>query len=253
MKERLKYKSKDLLGSLSIFITVLLIGYLCIFKIDCKNNPTNILFLITGIVLIIMPSCYSVVQKIQLYSIKKRFIDDEYIICESVNRYPKWLLYVLAPAFIGINIGCVATVLPHPEVQFRRINNDNIIFAIIVVICLLYFFYYLVLRIKTVLTNQGLRSNYKHDTLFLQVENIQEETVGNVKILKIYKNPDKQIKIAKIPKIYKPANDLIDSVTGSIIQNYEEIKTSILRAYEVYKNEEKINDYQCNNYNLTAV
>lgn len=221
---------------LLIPVTVLLITYLCIFKTDYKNNPKDIIFLITGIVLIITPFCYSIVQKIQLYSIKKRFIDNEYIICESVSKYPKWLLYLLAPGFVGINIGCVTTVLLHPEVHFRRISSNNIILPIVVTIGLLYFFYYLVLRIKTVLTNQGLRSNYKYDTLFSQVESIQEENVGNVKILKIYKSADKQIKTAKIPKIFIPANDEIDSVTGSIAQNYKETKAKILEAYENFKN-----------------
>ena len=108
---------------------------------------------------------------------------------------------------------------------------------------MLYLFYHFVLRIKTVLTNYGLRSNYKYDTLFSQVKIIKEEIVGHTKILKIYKNHNKQTETEQIPKLYKLTNDKIDNVTGSIMYDYIKTKAKILNTYELYKIQERANDY----------
>lgn len=215
-------------------IILLVLVYLCVFKTDYKNNPKDIPFLTIGLVSILFPPIRYAVQKIQLYLIKMRFNNDEYVICESVLNFPWHYSYWLIIIFGGY-FGSVLSVLLHHEIHYRRISVDNIWFHIIVVVVMMYFIYYFLLRTKTILTNYGLRSNHRYDTLFDNIEKIEKENKNKIFILKIYKKHSNAIRYNKIPKIYRPDNKEKDYMYFFSKNKYEMIKTLLSEGFSAYK------------------
>ncbi len=246
MQSKLKDKDKYLKFRLkSIFLDICSYAFLLCFSCCCiltyYYNPDlkNIPYLTTAFIAIITPPLYYLIQKIELFFMQKKFFKDEFVVYE-LKLLPIRILYNIILFFAGYAIG-----IAFPQVAKEYFSKIDFLFYIICLSATLYIIYFYHLRTKVIITNYGLRTNYKYDTFFKNIEKISEEKLQgnyNLKVLKIYKKNIDRVETYKKSLIYKLSYQKIENITTSIMQNYEETKQYLFDTYQDYLEKHKRGD-----------